>query len=264
MLKLYQGRTSVCAIKVRLVLAEKNLDWEPVTLDLRAGDQHKPEYLKLNPNGVVPTLIHDDFVLIESSVIMQYLDEVFPNPPLQPGDFKDRARMRLWMKRVDEYLHPANATLTYAMVHGRQMRKKSPEELEAYYRGIPNPATRERQRAAIEQGMDAPAAVQALLLYDKALADMDRELARQPWLAGSAYSLADAAMAPYINRFAMLCLSDMWTQSRPNVTAWFERIKSRPSYAASVTAFQTEADLKGYAGLEDWAWSKAQSLLKAA
>jgi glutathione S-transferase len=264
MLKLYQGRVAVCAIKVRLVLTEKGLDWEPVTLNLRAGDQHKPEYLKLNPNGVVPTLIHDDFVLIESSVIMQYLDELFPQPPLQPGDPKDRARMRIWMKRVDEYLHPGNATLTYAMVHAREMHSKTQQELEAYYRGIPNPATRERQRAAIEQGMDAPAAVQALQFYDKALADMDRQLAQHPWLAGDSYSLADAAVTPYINRFTMLCLSNMWTQSRPNVTAWFERIKARPNYAAAISAFVTEADVKGYVGLEDWAWGKAQSLLQAA
>jgi glutathione S-transferase len=213
---------------------------------------------------VVPTLIHDDFVLIESSVIMQYLDEIFPQPPLQPADPKDRALMRIWMKRVDEYLHPGNATLTYAMVHAREMRSKTPQELAAYYRGIPNPATRERQRAAIEQGMDAPAAMQALQFYDKALADMDRQLAQRPWLGGEAYSLADAAMTPYINRFTMLHLSDMWTQSRPNVTAWFERIKVRPNYAAAITAFVTEADLKPYAGLQDWAWSKVQSLLKAA
>jgi glutathione S-transferase len=112
--------------------------------------------------------------------------------------------------------------------------------------------------------MDAPAAVQALQLYDNALTDMDRQLAQHPWLAGDSYSLADAAMAPYINRFTMLTLSNMWTQSRPNITAWFERIKARPSYAKAIMAFVTEADLKPYAGLEDWAWSKAQSLLKAA
>jgi glutathione S-transferase len=264
MLKLYQGRTAVCAIKVRLVLAEKGLDWEPVNLNLRAGEQHKPEYLKLNPNGVVPTLIHDDFVLIESSVIMQYLDEVFPGLHLQPADAKDRARMRIWMKRVDEYLHPGNATLTYAMVHAVEMRKKSAAELEAYYRGIPNPATRERQRVAIEQGMDAPAAVQALQFYDKALADMDAQLSQHPWLAGDGYSLADAAMTPYINRFTMLSLSNMWTRSRPNITAWLERIKQRPSYDKAIAAFVTEADMKPYAGLDGWAWGKAESLLKAA
>ncbi len=265
MLKLYQGRLAVCAIKVRLTMAEKGLDFEPVNLNLRAGEQHKPEYLKLNPNGVVPTLIHDDFVLIESSVIMQYLDEVFPGPSLQPADPRERAKMRIWMKRVDEYLHPGNATLTYAMVHGRGLReKKSPKELEAYYRGIPNPVIRERQRAAIELGMDAPAAVQALQFYDKALADMDSWLAQHPWLAGDGYSLADAAMTPYINRFTMLSLSNMWTQSRPNITDWFARIKARPSYDKAIGAYVTDADVKAYAGLDTWAWGKAEQLLKAA
>ena len=80
MLKLYQGRLAVCAIKVRLTIAKKGVDFEPVNLNLRAGDQHKPDYLKLNPNGVVPTLVDDDFVLMKSSVIMQYLDEVHPQP----------------------------------------------------------------------------------------------------------------------------------------------------------------------------------------
>jgi len=264
MLKLYQGRLSVCAIKVRFVFAEKGLDWEPVNLNLRAGDQHQPDYLKLNPNGVVPTLIHDDRVIIESTVIMQYLDEVFPKPPLQPLDPMDRVRMRIWMKRVDEYLHPGNATLTYAMVHGREMKEKSPEELEAYYRGIPNPATRERQRAAIEMGMNAPAAVQALQFYDKALTDMENQLAQRPWLGGNAFSLADAAVTPYINRFTMLGLSNMWTGARPRVTDWFERIKARPSFQKAVMDFMTADDLKPYAGIEDWAWSKASALLKAA
>ena len=264
MLKLYQGRTAVCAIKVRLTMAEKGVDWEPVNLNLRAGEQHKPEYLKLNPNGVVPTLIHGDFVLIESSVIMQYIDEVFPGPLLQPVDPKERALMRVWMKRVDEYLHPGNATLTYAMVHAVEMRKKSPIELETYYRCIPNSATRERQRAAIEQGMDAPAAMQALQFYDKALTDMNAQLAQYPWLAGNSYSLADAAMTPYINRFTMLSLSNMWTQTRPNITAWFERIKARPSYDKAIAAFVTDADMKPYAGLNTWAWGKAEQLLKAA
>jgi glutathione S-transferase len=264
MLKLYQGRLAVCAIKVRLTMAEKGIDFEPVNLNLRAGDQHKPDYLKLNPNGVVPTLVHDDFVLIESSVIMQYLDELHPEPPLQPADPRNRACMRIWMKRVDEYLHPGNATLTYAMVHAREMKEKTPEELENHYRGIPNPATRARQRAAIEQGMDAPDAVQALQFYEKALTDMEALLAHQAWLAGDVYSLADAAVTPYINRFTMLGLSSMWSETRPRVTDWFERIKARPSYQKAIGAFVSDKDMEPYAGIEAWAWPKAKSLLMAA
>lgn len=264
MLKLYQARLAVCAIKVRLVLAEKGLDWEPVNLNLRKGEQHQPDYVKLNPDGVVPTLIHDGRVFIESSVIMQYLDELFPEPPLQPADPVERARMRIWMKRVDEYLHPGNATLTYAMVHAAEMRDKSREELEAYYRGIPNPITRARQRSAIENGLEAPEAVQALQFYEKALAEMEAQLSLHPWLAGESYSLADAAVTPYINRFAMLQLSRMWAKHRPNVTDWFERVKARASFQTAVLDFVSDSDLEPYAGLKEWAWPKAEKLLQAA
>lgn len=264
MFKLYQARLAVCAIKVRLVLEEKGVEWEPINLNLRKGEQHQPEYLKLNPGGVVPTLIHDDEVFIESSIIMQYLDELFPEPPLMPSDPVDRARMRLWVKRVDDYLHPGCASLTYAMVHAGEMRELSKEQLEEYYKGVPNPMTRARQRAAIEMGMEAPEAVNALQFYEKAFADMETRLQTHDWLAGDSYSLADAALTPYVNRMTMLQLSPMWTESRPAITDWFERIQARPNYQKAVAAFQSDADLVPYKGLETWAWASAQKLLKAA
>jgi glutathione S-transferase len=112
--------------------------------------------------------------------------------------------------------------------------------------------------------MDSPDAVQALQFYEKSLGDMEAQLQNSSWLAGETYSLADAAVTPYINRFTMLGLSSMWTDTRPLVTDWFRRIQERPSYAKAIGDFVTEADLAPYAGLEDWAWPKAQSLLKAA
>src|ERR1700755_3623502 len=87
-LTLYHNDMSVCAQKVRLTLAEKGLAYEDKHLDLRAGDPKQPEYLKLNPNGYVPTLIHDDFVVYESTVVCEYIDDAFPDPPLKPADAK--------------------------------------------------------------------------------------------------------------------------------------------------------------------------------
>ena len=84
MLTLYHGRTSVCSLKVRLALAEKGVDFESRLLTLR-GDQYDPAYMKLNPNGVVPTLVHDDKVVIESTVIMHYVDECFPGRRADAG-----------------------------------------------------------------------------------------------------------------------------------------------------------------------------------
>jgi len=84
-------------MKVRLVLNEKGLPWDGKILDLRRGDQFDPEYRKLNPNSVVPTLVHDGRVVVESTVIIEYLDEAFPSPALMSGDPYQRAVARLWM-----------------------------------------------------------------------------------------------------------------------------------------------------------------------
>jgi glutathione S-transferase len=85
MLELYHSINSVCAQKVRVALAEKGLEYKSHLMTLR-GDQFDPQYMKLNPNGVVPTLVHDGRPVIESAVILYYIDEVFAKPPLMPAD----------------------------------------------------------------------------------------------------------------------------------------------------------------------------------
>jgi glutathione S-transferase len=94
MLYLYHGTTSVCAIKVRLTIAEKALPWRGEVLWLQRGDQYRPDYLRLNPNAVVPTLVHDGKVIIESKLIMEYLDETFSDIPLMPSDSYARSQVR--------------------------------------------------------------------------------------------------------------------------------------------------------------------------
>jgi glutathione S-transferase len=87
MLELYHGEGSVCARKVRLTLAEKGIrDWVGRIVDLAKGEQTRPEYLELNPKGVIPTVVHDGRVITESTVICEYLEDVFPEPRLRPQD----------------------------------------------------------------------------------------------------------------------------------------------------------------------------------
>src|SRR5712692_2618811 len=112
-LELYDHINSVCAQKVRIALMEKHLDFKQHMLTLR-GDQNDPAYLKLNPNGVVPTLVHDGEPIVESGLILYYLDEVFPTPALMPTDALQRHRVRLLIKFIDEYLHNACTILTFA------------------------------------------------------------------------------------------------------------------------------------------------------
>src|ERR1700740_2908453 len=92
---LYNAPQSTCSQRVRFVLNAKGLPFEEVKLDLLAGDQLKPDYLELNPNGVVPTLDHDGSIVIDSSVIIEYLDEIAPGPDsFTPKDAVARAKMR--------------------------------------------------------------------------------------------------------------------------------------------------------------------------
>lgn len=263
MLRLYHGTTSVCAIKVRLTLAEKNLPWEGVLLDLRRGDQYAPEYRKLNPNAVVPTLVHDDKVIIESTLIIEYLDEAFPAPPLMPRDPYRRAQARLWMKKIDDTLHAACSTITFAIAFRHVMLKLTPDQLAARLRSIPNAAYRERQRLSIEHGLDAPHVAPAVRQYDGYIAEMEAALTATPFLAGDAYSLADAAATPYINRAAMLGLEGLWAE-RPQVAAWFQRMRSRPSFDPSVTQYFTPQEAERFRFPRAETWEKVQTILRAA
>ena len=127
MVTLYHNDMSVCAAKVRTALAEKQLSWEGVHLDLRAGDAQKPEYLKLNPNAVVPTLLHDGRTIIESTVICEYIDDEWPDHPLKPDRAWERAQMRLWTKQLDESVHARLRSFPHALpfvISGLRGRRK--------------------------------------------------------------------------------------------------------------------------------------------
>jgi glutathione S-transferase len=258
MITLYHHGSSVCAAKVRLVLAEKSLSWDGIYVDILRGDQFDPAYMKLNPKAVVPTLVHDGKVIIESSVICEYLDDAFPNPPLKPADPAQRAAMRLWTKAVDEYLHPACAELTFASCHRYIIGRLAPEKLNAFLESTPPISVtadwHARKKEIVRQGMAAPRVERTFRLYDSYLQKIEDTLAAQRWLAGDTLSLADIAMAPYVNRLDMLGMSEMWIGSRPLLTGWFERMKSRPSFKPSLLDTcppDLTSDLKTF-GTQSW------------
>ncbi|MGH7033227.1 MAG: glutathione S-transferase family protein [Stellaceae bacterium] len=262
MLYLYQGSTSVCSVKVRLALAEKGLAYEGEILDLQRGDQHRPDYAKLNPNEVVPTLIHDGKVVIESTLIIEYLDEAFPAPPLMPISPYDRAITRLFMKKIDDYLHAACSTITFATANRRVLIKKTPEELAAHLAKIPNPDYRERQRLSIEQGLAAPHVAQALRAYDKYAGEMESALAERVYLAGDAYTLADAAATPYLFRAEAVGLDGLWRGRRPKVASWYDRIRARPSFDKAVIAPISAADRGRFNVPREETWARAREVLQ--
>jgi glutathione S-transferase len=247
MLELYHHSTSVCAAKVRLVLHEKQLEWKGNFVDILKGEQFEPAYLKLNPKAVVPTLVHDGKVIRESTVIDEYLDEVFPARPLRPDDAFGRAQMRLWTKLVDESLHICCAAITFALFHRYTVLKMAPAEVETYLQNTRDPVFRQRKRVWVQKGLEAPDVKDAIKFHDKLLSDMETALDESRWLCGDHYTLADVSLTPYVNRLEMLGLAAMW-RDRPRVTDWFARIKARPNFQPAVI---------------DWIPSQMASVMKA-
>jgi len=231
MLELYHHGTSVCAAKIRIALAEKGLAWEGHYVDILKGEQHTPAYLKLNPKGVVPTLVHDGVPVCESAVICEYLDDAFPSPSMRPADLINRALMRIWASDVDTYMNGICAGITYPATHRHEVLKLSPEELQRFYDGHTDKDKLARRKRLIEQGYQSPDARHAVLVYDKFLAKLEAQLVESgAWLAGDQYSIADAAATPYLVRLDMLNYQDWWRHSRPHLDDWYERIKARPSF----------------------------------
>lgn len=229
-MELYHNNMSVCAQKVRLVLREKELRPVEHHLNLRAGDQFRPEYLALNPKGVVPTLLDRGEPIIESTVICEYLEDTYPEVPLRPQDTVARARMRLWTMLPDTGLHQACGITSFAIAFRQQMLALPAEERERQLAAKPDPVAREHVRNTIELGLDAPGVPEALRFYDKVLTQMSRQLEATPWLAGEEYSLADATLLPYVCRLEDLSFSWLW-EKRPAIASWLVRCKARPSYA---------------------------------
>ncbi|MEX2489030.1 MAG: glutathione S-transferase family protein [Pseudomonadales bacterium] len=222
-LHLYHSVESTCAQKVRIVLAEKDLPWHETRLNLRQGDQFNPEYLKLNPKAVVPTLVHDDRVIRESSVINEYLDDCFPDSALRPTSLYDRSRMRLLIKTIDDEAHPAIGILSYAVFLRHQMNElKSPDELAEHFNKVADPARRERQMKTHEEGLRSPAAKSAINSLHKVISLLDAHLGENPWLAGQEFSLADAAALPYIFRARAINVDGLW-EERANFQSWLTR-----------------------------------------
>lgn len=263
MLELYHTNWSTCSQKARLVIAEKGLEPVEHHLNLRAREQQDPAYLKLNPGGYVPTLVHDGQAIPESAVIAEYLEDVFPDPPLAPADPAGRAAMRLWTRRPDDGLHRACATCANAITFRHQWLEKSKDEIEIMLAATPDPARRAWRREMIEKGTASDLFRNALLSFERLFDEMEETLSGGPWLMGEAFTLADIGVFPYIHRIAEVQLHPLWERSRPRVTDWYARFKARPSYRQAVDGYPYDDFREEMRKTGEIEWSRAEAVLAA-
>jgi glutathione S-transferase len=195
MLKLYDSPECPFCQKTRIVLAEKDLSYEIVPVDLQAGEQKRPDFLKLNPFGKVPVLLDDEVIVYDSTIINEYLEDEYPHPQLMPSDSAARARVRTFEDYADNAFIPLTGTIM------RELRKPEGERDQ-------EKLTTSRQQVS------------------RMLAVIDGSLAGRNWLVGN-FSLADVAFAPRVVILPALgvTLDPEWR----NVASWIQRLNQRAS-----------------------------------
>ena len=246
MLELHHSWDSVCSFKVRLCLEEKGLDWTGHAIDLMKFENLDPAYLKLNRNGVVPTLVDDGTVIVESSIVNEYLDDAYPAVRLRPEDAPQKARMRLWVQHEEEELfravRPASLNLIMKQVIGRY----SDEQLDELLRHHPRQDRVAFLKKTFKAPFDKDAVEKSRRRLAAAFAHMEQSLSQAAWLAGDTYSLADIAAAPFVDRVERLGMADLW-RTLPGVTDWVARLTARPAYRKAMPpdAFRLPAAVTG-------------------
>lgn len=244
MLALYHFGGAICAQKVRLALAEKGVAWE--SKETSGSTLRDPDYLKLNPSGVVPTLVHDGAVLTESRIISEYIEEAFDGPALMPTSPLERHRARLWSKQIDDSLHLNIFILTFASMARHMFLAMPPDAREKSLPGLLDPVKRMISIALMDDGMESHWVTMALNRFRRLIDDMEAQLSHAEYLAGSCYSLADADYSAYINRLEDLGLNSLWSD-KPILATWWARMKERPSYQSAIRDWQTEHEVAAYA-----------------
>lgn len=232
MLTLYHANHSTCSQKVRLCLAEKGIEYESRLVNLATNEHLKPEYLALNPNGVVPTLVHDDKPIKDSGVICEYLEEVFPEVALMPADPVARAEVRGWIRYLDEVPTSAVRVPSFNMAFLPRYDGLDDEAFQNEQADI-RPLRKHFYEKMGRKGFDDTEVDNALEQYSAAIARMERTLRNQPWLSGDDFGMADIIATPLMDRMDDLGFKSMWEDTAPCVTDWLSRIRARPSFKAA-------------------------------
>ena len=230
-LHLYHAGVSNCSMRVRITLEEKGLPWTSHHLNILKKEHITPEYFGINPNGLVPTLVHDGKVIIESDDIIEYIDESFPEPPLRPGQEPELDLMNDWLHRATAIHLKAVKTHIYEKRMRGQMGQ-STEQREQYEKLQKNQSLLEFHRKSSSQSFTQEELDTAKATLDQCFADIEKALDGRDWLAGDDFSLADIAWIPLY--YTLYVLAGYSFDGLPNMLAWAERIEKRPSYKSGV------------------------------
>ena len=238
MIELYHAHISTCSQKVRLCLAEKGLEWTSHPIDFSTGEHLRPAYLTLNPNGVVPTLVHDGRAVIDSSVICEYVEEIAMGhgAKLMPESPYERARVRTWLRYIEEVPTAAIRIPSFNSLFLNGWQRLNGEARSRYIERTPLRKGHYRRFGTV--GFSKEQVAESMEQLRQTVERIDASIALgTSWLSGDTISVADLCALPTIVRMSDLRLENVWAGLR-HFQDWYARMRTRPSFAK---AFYPEA-----------------------
>jgi glutathione S-transferase len=228
-LKYYHAEPAANSLKSMIPLLEKGLDFQSIYVDLHRFEQHSEWFLAINPEGQVPVLDHDGIVITHTTVINEYLEDVFRDRPLRPRDPVEAARMRYWNKFVDEHVMNHVSMHGWHRMVGILARKIESGEFEKIMERIPLPDQRKKWRTARSGFSDtdlANATEKIIYAVDK----VEKQLAQTAWLAGNEYTLADINFYSMCGMMVERMFPELSIAERcPHLVEWRDRVTARPA-----------------------------------
>ncbi|MEA3105678.1 MAG: glutathione S-transferase [Gammaproteobacteria bacterium] len=221
-------------MKSLLCLKEKGLEFVSHYVDLLRFEQHSEDFVKLNPNGQVPVLVHDGVVITESTVINEYLEDAFPDVPLRPKSLTERARMRVWSKFVDEYFCPALSMWGWHLMVRKVAKSLDKNELDKMLERIPLKEQRDKWATIAGESFTEAQLAESTRRLAVSIERMEAILAGSRWLAGADYSLADVNSYSMVAGVPRMFPGIMNPRTAPLACAWLDTMNARPAVQAAL------------------------------
>ncbi|MBT7752526.1 MAG: glutathione S-transferase family protein [Porticoccaceae bacterium] len=228
-INLFHYSQSNCAMRIRIALEEKGLLWNSHYINLDTQDNLTDEYFRIHPHGLVPSLVHDGEIVYESSDILRYLEEKYPEPSLIPDNPEQRAEMEEWLDLTRD-LH---IKVIKVWVYGTERYcSKTKESMKEYIMKQPNQELIDFHKMTLARGHIPQAMIdEAAAKLHALFARIDSNLEKYEWLVCDKMTLADIAWIP---NYTLLNFNNFPFEQYPHALKWINRFISRPSYIAGV------------------------------
>lgn len=241
--QLYHSPGSIYGRQVKLVLAEKKIEFSTHLINLLTFENLQPAYIRINPKGVVPTLVHNDKVICDSVAIIHYLNEQFPNPQLIPAIPELQEKMTNWINLQNDFAMREFMYANYKGIDGLVLRRS----VQIKEKIIPqliqnNPDLKKQYQTKLEdikgwnQTLREKQQISLINAKIETILDqLEEQLSQSEWLCGSTYSLADIVWTTVLTCLEELKFADLSQGTkRPAIATYFQRLKNRPSFQVAI------------------------------